>query len=876
MLECAAGVSTVKKVLDLAIELSKEDLTVDAKVERAAQLRDRLRDTLIHDQYMASLCSDMFHALKLGTELAPDEEHEYLGYQKDCGRPKGRNNLVNEAMRITRDMAAIKQHWGDEVGGVSDHYQWSEKKSADVIRALSTAARHVRNWECARQLLSVYMWDCDREGTKLATKTTDPCRNVVLNQFCKLFKEEDKLNDLLSRFWDLQDVWAQHKEDYGFDKHGLLVTKPWAVQEPPPQKHWKLVKGQKLKDPFEPVEINNIPEEDPVVSANKTKKTKNQKTTTASGSATTPANEESLRRSTRNIPKSDAIAIDDDTDQEDEDSDNNAAGSSNKVNTNPKKRTISNAQDAAPKKKRQTTSRKWPLERVQGLERLFIQNKLEARLNTAFPEDEALRVYLGSVLYDILINPGKPGSWGEESKNIVREILLSIRKQNSNSSLTLSSQDAAEYLSKNTATVPIFVCDIQPALRFGLLAYFRDTLFQNQSKVAVQDHSRPFKSRSFGNRSLHSVRERFLEAKHLRENIMEQEEPDGPLCLLDLPVPDHWLGRMVPSFVHGDISPVTDHGDNTDLLALASSASSHNIFNKLGKVSGQNVSRQRNGTELLDKLQWAIMAEMNYSTTPHMDAFGLATWIQAQEGPFVFAWLSRDADLRTWAKDEDLLKGHWHFRLLQPGHTVFFPRGTVHVVLRNDKCPTMSLGGHILQWSDVYDWLQHLIEYGQDETLTNETQSAEEVGALVAQVASVVANSLDPTFDSWPKGDPQTNTQFLDLAAEEHWFGRVWHKQPLEKGKGKEAAPNDDHDSSDSSNFTTDNPPVSPPLHADEGHRENDLSDAHQGSDEALAELQLQLQQESQQADKEGQQDHQQPIDQAPHVGSGFMAINQG
>ena len=195
-----------------------------------------------------------------------------------------------------------------------------------------------------------------------------------------------------------------------------MEPKEWKVPDPPEQKHWRLVKGPKAKDPYHPVDLNDPAATD---TTDKTKKSKGKAVATASESATKTGNVEGLRRSTRKVPKSDAIAIDESSDN-DEDDDDDTDGGTTQGNSKKKKRSRSNAEDEGSKKKTKT-SRTFTLDYVKRVGNEAIMTIFNKRLETNYPDDKPLSTYLSKFMDEILDDSRKPDSWGEESRSILRE-----------------------------------------------------------------------------------------------------------------------------------------------------------------------------------------------------------------------------------------------------------------------------------------------------------------------------------------------------------------------------------------------------------------------------------------------------------------------
>ncbi|KAK8130810.1 hypothetical protein PG984_007248 [Apiospora sp. TS-2023a] len=62
----------------------------------------------------------------------------------------------------------------------------------------------------------------------------------------------------------------------------------------------------------------------------------------------------------------------------------------------------------------------------------------------------------------------------------------------------------------------------------------------------------------------------------------------------------------------------------------------------------------------------------------------------------------------------------WRYWVLKPGQTVFFPSGTIHSVFRIRQTQTLGLGGHILQWSGLEQWIDVVRQQANAPNSTNE------------------------------------------------------------------------------------------------------------------------------------------------------------
>ncbi|EJT68069.1 hypothetical protein GGTG_14353 [Gaeumannomyces tritici R3-111a-1] len=86
-------------------------------------------------------------------------------------------------------------------------------------------------------------------------------------------------------------------------------------------------------------------------------------------------------------------------------------------------------------------------------------------------------------------------------------------------------------------------------------------------------------------------------------------------------------------------------------------------------------------------------------------------------------------------------EGEWRYVILSPGHTVFFPSGTIHFVFRVQGVQTFALGGHVLQWSGIERWLKVVIAQLKNPEITNEDM-ASSAPKYVQVVKRLVANRM--------------------------------------------------------------------------------------------------------------------------------------
>jgi hypothetical protein len=83
--------------------------------------------------------------------------------------------------------------------------------------------------------------------------------------------------------------------------------------------------------------------------------------------------------------------------------------------------------------------------------------------------------------------------------------------------------------------------------------------------------------------------------------------------------------------------------------------------------------------------------------------------------------------------------GKIRYTLLVPGLTVFLPPGLIHFVFRlaGKGRQTFVLGGHILQWSCLDNWMKIVLDQLRFPNITNE-----EIRPAVEQYVEVVATLI--------------------------------------------------------------------------------------------------------------------------------------
>lgn len=199
--------------------------------------------------------------------------------------------------------------------------------------------------------------------------------------------------------------------------------------------------------------------------------------------------------------------------------------------------------------------------------------------------------------------------------------------------------------------------------------------------VSVQIPSLEADKCSYEPRNIQQVYKRFLAAS----------ETDDPWNILDFRCS---LPSTLPDFLTGR---------NCQLLAQIRDR----VLNR--DSAERTVASRGDWAEWRDVEHWALLSEGGHCTAPHMDSHGLATWITLQAGLFGFMWMSRPTDQqrKEWMEDPEHYdeRQQWRYWIVKPGQTILFPSGTIHGVFRIRQSQTLGLGGHLLQWSGIAQWM---------------------------------------------------------------------------------------------------------------------------------------------------------------------------
>ena len=107
---------------------------------------------------------------------------------------------------------------------------------------------------------------------------------------------------------------------------------------------------------------------------------------------------------------------------------------------------------------------------------------------------------------------------------------------------------------------------------------------------------------------------------------------------------------------------------------------------------------------------------------------------------------------------------------MRPGGTVYFPPGTVHFVfrLRGDEQQTMAIGGHLLRFSDIVQWVETIKLQLRYPNATNEDLSSQVVSGYLHAVKRLVRSATTEMIESFGGEDgkavfEQTTKVFSEL-----------------------------------------------------------------------------------------------------------------
>ncbi|KAK0710349.1 hypothetical protein B0T26DRAFT_724671 [Lasiosphaeria miniovina] len=325
--------------------------------------------------------------------------------------------------------------------------------------------------------------------------------------------------------------------------------------------------------------------------------------------------------------------------------------------------------------------------------------------------------YRRQALEELQSTGHEKGSWGKRTNELVFQILRKSKLLTDGEAYFLYGEEAARKVEFGLVSMPIFTQRQQRYQWVGsdrpVSQFFRriEDLGLDRA-VSVQVPSRTLRGDSYQRKTLSEVRDRFL----------AQRPTNNPWNLLDLQSP---LPSALPSFLEGE---------NCQLLlqvrdAILMGGSAERVV-----APGQDWNTWRN------VIDWALLSEGGHSTAPHMDSHGYSTWITAQEGCIGFGWMSHPSqqEEEAWMSNPySCTDGEWRYVVLSPGQTVFFPSRTIHFVFRIRGAQTFALGGHILQWSGINQWLRVVIAQIRNPDITNE-----DIGSSASKYVHIIERLL--------------------------------------------------------------------------------------------------------------------------------------
>jgi len=321
------------------------------------------------------------------------------------------------------------------------------------------------------------------------------------------------------------------------------------------------------------------------------------------------------------------------------------------------------------------------------------------------------------------------GSHGAETNRLVLKLLEKVEHPNTESNhgkveaLFCTGDEAARIVEARFVGDALIITEGQQPFEWGgegrrIEQFFRRFCMFDDLFVSVQDPDLPSTGQSFEPRKFGDVKRRFLG---------HQEDTRNPWNVLDLQSP---IQSTQPKFLSGENCGLLLEVRNRVLMG----GSAERVTASLPKWA-----------EWRDVDQWALLSEGGHHTAPHMDSYGYATWITAQQGQIGFGWMScpTGEEREAWmAEPHKYTGGRWRYFIIKPGQTVFFPPGTIHFVFRVRNHQTLALGGHVLQWSGIQRWIQVVLWELKNPATTNEemNRTSPKLVRMVAKLVSAKVN----------------------------------------------------------------------------------------------------------------------------------------
>ncbi|KAK4182007.1 hypothetical protein QBC35DRAFT_510736 [Podospora australis] len=314
--------------------------------------------------------------------------------------------------------------------------------------------------------------------------------------------------------------------------------------------------------------------------------------------------------------------------------------------------------------------------------------------------------YRRDVVDELSGTPRTRASHGKSTNRLVLRLRRKIEQPKTDSRRGVAevlfctdTEAAALVQSQSPHDAPIITHD-QQQFRWKLTARPIQQLFQPFARtmvlkdlhVSVQVPSRSTRSQSFEDKTLSEVRDRFVGTRSTDVN--------NPWNILDLQSPlPHCI---LPGFLAEE---------NCQLLVQ--------VKNK--RLMANNAERARANPEEWN--QWTNVLE----------------WVLLRGDGF--GWMScptEDERARWMASPSEYTGGRWRYVVLKEGQSIFFVPATIHFVFRKRQHQTFALGGHVLQWSGLLQWIQVVMNQIRFPNSTNENLD-ESVPGLVKAVRDIAS-----------------------------------------------------------------------------------------------------------------------------------------
>jgi hypothetical protein len=341
---------------------------------------------------------------------------------------------------------------------------------------------------------------------------------------------------------------------------------------------------------------------------------------------------------------------------------------------------------------------------------------------------------------------GKAGDYAQKQAQRILDLLKvaePANRANAVEAMFLPPDLASAFLQKNQYFGgPIFTEGAQP-LELQTISQFFDEHYGDSLEVFVQD---PAKKVS-------------MTEPHVRRVTMKDVKMRFAKGLTTKP----WNCLELATHVEDGLRPKFLNNEDCRLLTKIKFPS-----------SGEKAGRKGYEPGWKEVEKWALVAQAGALTEPHQDSHGYSTYITVNQGILGYGWLSNptEEERAGWnAGLNNYIGGRWRYVLLRPGHTVYFPAGTVHFVFRLPAAgDTLAFGGHVLRCSQIVRWIECILQEQREPNVTNEDLSESAPGYL-GRVENFVLQALREGKDGNEKsterwGGKKEIEKFLKLKRE--------------------------------------------------------------------------------------------------------------